>query len=178
MSIAEHWEDALKNTTIVRLRARALETFESTDLPYVFLSESAVNVGDTVSRKGEITVEKPALLLPGGSPQFSGFESDQAEFQPDLFTNLLLVRGISLPSLKYNNTTLKIDVIDGKLSGAVKKHRDRLIREENLDTSLLVGPENCWQMSLVIFVAHLVARCAHGDVKRLFETFRRKDRWF
>ena len=82
MDIQELWERALKNTEIIRPRVQELHTFSSTQLPYVFLSESSINAGDTVVRKGEVLVEKPSLILPADSPQFEGFSFTA---QSDLF---------------------------------------------------------------------------------------------
>jgi hypothetical protein len=57
MNIQEGWEKALKTTQIIRARAQSLETYSATQLPYIFLAESAVNSGDTVVRRGEVMVE-------------------------------------------------------------------------------------------------------------------------
>jgi len=64
MGIHESWEKALKMTEIVRPRVQPLATFEATQIPYIFLAESLVNHGDTVIRKGEITIDKPSIILP------------------------------------------------------------------------------------------------------------------
>ena len=69
MDIHKSWEKALKRTEIIRPRVQPLHAFESTHLPYIFLGESSVNTGDSVVRKGEVLVEKPALVLPPSTPQ-------------------------------------------------------------------------------------------------------------
>ncbi len=58
MDIEKTWEKALKYTEIIRPRVEPLNTFRTTHLPYIFLTESSVNVGDSVVRKGEVLVEK------------------------------------------------------------------------------------------------------------------------
>ncbi|MBI4711459.1 MAG: hypothetical protein HY767_03240, partial [Candidatus Omnitrophica bacterium] len=94
MYIHDYWEKALKSTEIIRPRVQPLQTFEATQIPYVFLAESAVNQGDTVVRKGEVTVDKPSIILPPNLPQFEGFEFDK-EFSgvEDYLTTFLFVRG-------------------------------------------------------------------------------------
>ena len=111
MNIQDGWEKALKNTKIIRQRPKDLLTFEATEVPYIFLSESFVNLGDTVVRKGQIMVEKPAIILPSNSPQFEGFDFEK-EFhsEQDMVLNFLLVRGVTFPSLKYNNKTYSLDI--------------------------------------------------------------------
>ena len=120
MDIQKAWEEALRNTEIIRSRVKALLTFTDTKVPYIFLSESNVNLGDTVVRKGEILVEKPSLILPPNIPQFLGFDFEkEADFNREAVINFLLVRGVTLPSLKYNNRTYSLDIHEGKLQDAI-----------------------------------------------------------
>ena len=144
MDLESRWEKALKFTEIVRPRIQPLLTFAATDLPYVFLAESAVNTGDTVVRKGHVVVEKPAILLPSDFPQFLGFQAEnQPEFNADFVANYLLVRGVRFPSLKYQNVTDSLDVWEGKLSQAAEHHSRLLEQQENTATGLVLGPEDC-----------------------------------
>ncbi len=175
MNIQDAWEKALKNTSIVRPRVTSLNSFQTTKLPYVFLAESLVNSGDTVVRKGEISVEKPSLLLPSNMPHFEGFEFDtQMEMNEDLLQNFLLVRGVTFPSFKYNNTTGSIDVFEGGLEKAREHYGNFLQRSENVDTGLVIGTEDIWPLSVLIFVGGQVVRSANGDFKNLYDDFHRR----
>jgi len=44
MDIHDSWEKALKATEIIRPRVQPLQTFEATQIPYVFLAESVRRV--------------------------------------------------------------------------------------------------------------------------------------
>lgn len=177
MDIQEKWEKALEKTEIIRPRIQELFTFSHTDLPYIFLSESSVNMGDTAIRKGSILVEKPSLILPLGLPHFEGFEFEkEPSVSDDMVADFLLVRGVKFPSLRYNNKTYSLDLFEGKLSKAIEQHRDKLQLEEDVLTGLIIGPEDCWQFSLIIFVCTQVMKSADGDIKRLLEEFKRKGR--
>ncbi len=170
MNIQDYWEKALKKTEVVRPRVQPLLTTAATRLPYICLSESSVNRGDTVVRKGEVIVEKPALILPYGTPHFEGFDFEKdMKFGENTLTNFFLVRGVSFPSMKYNNVTSSLEVQEGALSKAVEDHKEALQRHENVNTGLIVGPEDCWQFSVLIFVAGQVMRAAEGDFRRLLE---------
>jgi len=173
MNIQDGWEKALKYTKIIRPRPKDLLTFEATEVPYIFLSESLVNLGDTVVRKGQVMVEKPAIILPSNMPQFEGFDFDK-EFQSgqDMLLNFLLVRGVTFPSLKYNNKTYSLDVYEGHLEKAVGYYSDKLQQGEDVSNGLVVGPEDSWQFSILIFIATQIMRSADGDIKRLLEKFR------
>ena len=103
MDIQEAWQKALKQTEIVRPRVEPLSRTAATELPYIFLAESAVNRGDTVVRTGAITVEKPSIILPSNLPHFEGFEEDEkSSWKENAVMQFFLVRGVRFPSLKYN----------------------------------------------------------------------------
>ena len=91
------WRRALKDTEIIRARVKSLSMMGDTRVPYVLLSESSINLGDTVVRKGEVLVQKPALFIPPNNPQFQGFEFERGEdrFDETSFINFLIVRGIA-----------------------------------------------------------------------------------
>ena len=175
MDIHEAWQKALKNTEIIRPRIEPLSRVGSTDLPYIFLAESSVNHGDTVIRKGEITVEKPAIILPSNLPHFEGFDSDEKNpWDENGVMQFFMVRGIRFPSMKYNNKTHSLDLLEGSLQKAVRGCLEDLQKKENLSTGLVLGPEDCWQFSILIFIAQQSSRQAEGDLKHLWEQFLRE----
>lgn len=177
MDIQQLWEKALKKTEIIRSRAQPLHTYETTKLPYLFLSESSVNVGDSVVRKGKVMVERPSIVLPENIPHFEGFEFDEElDLSEDMVTNFLLVRGIRFPSYRYNNRTYSLDIFEGHLSRAIDHFSNQLEKKEDVHTGLVIGPEDCWQFSILIFIGTMVARSADKDIKKLLEDFERRRR--
>lgn len=174
MNIEELWEKARKGTEIVRGRVRGLQTFESTNVPYVFLAESCVNLGHTVVRKGRIMVEKPLILLPEDLPQFEGFDFEEDLDIPDrTLQTFFLMRGIRFPSLKYNNTVDTLDLDESSLAKTVEKYKKELEQKENVCTALILGPEDSWQFSILIYVVSLVGRCAQNDLIRILDKYKR-----
>ena len=175
MDIQDKWEKALEKTEIIRPRIQELLTFSVTELPYIFLSESSINVGNSVVRKGSILAEKPSLILPLGLPQFEGFKlKEELHIEESMLTDFLIVRGIKFPSLKYSNTTYSLDIFEDRLKKAIEYHHDKLQREENMTTGLIVGPEDCWQLSVVLYICTQVVKSADGDIKRLIDEFKKK----
>jgi len=176
MNVQDMWEKALKNTKIVRSRAHDLQTFSDTNLPYIFLAKALVNSGDTIVRRAEVVVEKPSIVLPSNMPQFDGFDFEK-EFVTgqDLVTNFLLVRGIAFPSMKYNNETRSLKIYDGHIEKAIAHYSDMLQRREDVHSGLIVGPEDCWQFSVLIFICTQVAKSANSDIRRLLEEFRKRN---
>jgi len=168
MDIEKAWEKALKYTEIIRPRVEPLHTFKTTHLPYVFLAESSVNEGDCVVRKGEVLVEKPSIILPPDSPQLDGFDfKDVSLRQQDTIISFFLVRGIGFPSMKYNNKTYSLDIFEGRLSQAIEKHTHELQKAENVTSGLVIGPEDCWQFSVLIFVGMQILRSTDNDIRKL-----------
>ena len=95
MNPSELWDRAVKKTEIVRPRVTPLATHDVTRLPYICLSESSVNAGDTAVRKGEVLVQRPSIVLPFNAPQFEGFDFEkEMRVNEDFFKSFLLVRGV------------------------------------------------------------------------------------
>lgn len=170
MNIQDLWEKAIKKTEIVRPRVTPLSSYDVTHLPYVCLSESVVNKGDTVVRRGEITVQKPTIIMPHNLPQFEGFEFEkEMDVNEDLFRSFLLVRGVQFPPMKYNNKSYSVDIEEGSLSKAIENHKALLQQHENVHTGLIASPEDCWQFSVLIFVCTQVAKSADTDIRRFMD---------
>ena len=172
MNIQDYWEKALKHTEIVRPRVQPLDVREATSLPYIFLAESAVNHGDTVVRKGDVRVEKPSIILPSDLPQLQGFESEKDNaWNTEGMINFLFVRGVRFPSFRYNNEVRHLNIYEGRLKQAADHYLEELQQKENLSTGLVIGPEDCWQFSVLIFIAAQAGRQAEGDIKKLWDGF-------
>ena len=175
MDIPEAWEKALRYTEIKRPRVQALSTFNDTHVQYIFLSESTVNIGDTVVRKGEVLVEKPSIILPPNFPQFQGFDFEkESQLSEEAITNFLYMRGVTIPSLKYNNKTSSINIFEGGLGGAIKFFSDQLQKTEDVHTGLISGSEDCWQFSILIFICTQVIKNAETDIKKLLDEYKKK----
>ena len=175
MDLQALWEKALKKTDLIRPRLQGLLATSTTRLPYLFLAESSVNTGDTVVRRGSIDVGKPSLILPDHLPQFEGFDfKETLKYSDDTVLNFLLVRGVSFPSLRYNNQVNSLDLHEGRLSNAIRRYEDELQRKEDTVTTLLTGPEDAWQFSILIFIGLQAARSASQDIRGIIDEWKRK----
>jgi len=179
MDFMEKWDKATQETKILRSRLRSLLAFEATELPYVALASSSVNPGDTVVRKGKVVVHRPLLLLPSRFlPQFEGFDFEEDyQVDSDKIRRFLLMRGISFPSLKYCNETHTVDVLEGCLEKAMDYFSREMEKREDVHSGLMVGPEDCWHFSVIIYVATLAVRSLPGDLEKLLDDFNKKKDW-
>ena len=170
MDLEKKWEKALSSTNIKRQRLQSLNTFKSTDIHYLLLAKSDVNVGDSVVRKGKISIDRPLIVLPKSYPQFEGFDfKKDFEVDNDAMRSFLLMRGVRFPSLKYNNELYSLDVIEESLEEVIKNNLQLLERKEDVKTGLVVGPNDCWQLSLLIYVATLVDKSADSDIRNIID---------
>lgn len=161
MDIEKDFLRALQETEIHRQRRSRLLTVGTTELPYILLGESMVNLGDTVVRQGVVRIEQPRLYLLNRPHQFEGFEDDDHEQA----LMLALGRVSSLPPGKYSNVDCRLDVFEGRLPAAISHYGDRL--EDDQRTGLLSGPVDVWPFSLMVYAAAMAAQSAPGDVRDL-----------
>lgn len=172
MDIEQLWGKARKKTEIVRGRAKSLPTFSSTEVPYIFLSESVVNEGHTVIRRGKVAIDRPLILLPEDLPQFEGFDFEENfDIDQGAVQMFLLMRGIRFPSLKYNNSVEDLSIDEASLAKNTERIKKQLEREENVNTALILGPDDCWQFSILVYMMSLVGRCARNDILNLMDRF-------
>lgn len=173
MDLEEKWSKALKETEILRSRISYLSTFEPTSIPYIFLAESTVNIGDTVVRRGKILVYRSEIILPENMPQFEGFDFEKDfHVNVDTIKTFFLVRGISFPSLKYEHEFSKLDIYEGSLEKAKKYFKEELERTEDVENGLIVGPGDSWQFSILIYVGLLVIKSIPSDLRRFFKRYK------
>ena len=177
MDMYESWDKARQRTEILRLQLQDLATFDQTLVPYIFLGESALNAGDTVVRKGHVVIERPSIILPNFSPQFEGFAFEEASrFSEEALATFLLVRGIQFPSLKYRHQISSLDLFEGSLQQGIQQVTNQLAAAEDTRTGLVIGPEEAWQFSVLLLVGALVVRSAEGDLRRILEAWRKRQR--
>jgi len=175
MRLEKLWQKALKYTEIHRARLNTLYTFGPTDLPYILLTESKVNPGDTVVRKGNIRVDKPFIVLPHQYPLFEGFDFDEnIKANEDEVRSFLLMRGLSFPSFKYKNRTYLLNLYEDSLKKAIEHYKKELQKKEDIRLGLIVGHDDCWQFSLLIYVATMVLKSAPYDIKKYLKRLKEK----
>ncbi len=175
MDLEEKWEKALSQTEVVRSRAAHLNAFEASEIPYIFLAESTVNIPDTVVRKGKILLHQPAIILPQNMPLFEGFEFEQDyQASTDTIKTFLYIRGVSFPSLKYKHEFSQLDIYEDPLKKAKEYFKRELERVEDVHTGLIIGSEDCWQFSLLIYAGILISKFFPSDLKKLWERFKDK----
>jgi len=177
MDLHEAWEKASKETEMIRCRRSLLSPCRTEELSYVFLSESEVNIGDTLVRKGKVLIHRPSIILPQHCPQLEGFGFDKDYgVNNEMVKTFLLIRGVTLPSLEFTNEIAGMALHEGPLDYAIDHYLDEFEKVEDIDTSLVSGPGECYQFSVLVFIAAMVGRSASSDLEKLMKDLRKKGR--
>ena len=175
MDLEEKWNKALAKTAIIKSRISYLSTFDTTTIPYIFLAESTINLGDTVVRRGKVMVHRPAIILPEDMPQFEGFDFEKDyQVNADMVRTFLLVRGASFPSLKYDHEISSLDIYEGRLEKARVYFKQELEKKEDVETGLIIGSDDCWQFSLLVYIGLLIGKSLPSDLRKLWERYKDK----
>ncbi len=170
IDIDKKWQEALRKTKIVRSKYGKLETFKKTVVPYVLISKSLVNKDTTVVREGKVEVSPVMIHLPSGNFEFYGFDfKETTDYSDEIIKSFLLIRGVQLPSMKYSNTQVKLEVFDKPIEEVVKEYKELLLRKEDIDTGIIISIPDIWQFSLIIYLANLVAKSIDNDIKNIFD---------
>lgn len=169
MNFHEALQFAGANTSIVRSRKNLLYTFGSTRLPYVVVTASPQSEGEVLVRRGEVTAERPKIAIPDQPFQFDGF--DLKDGDEDL-VQVMLARRIEMPPAKYVNKSDSTTSEKGTIGAAVERAANRLDRENDIRTALIVTPENVWNLAVLLYVGSQVARSAESNVSEHFERLR------
>ncbi len=171
----ELWNEAINNTEIVRLPIKRLLTFGLTNFDYVFLGESLVNKGDTVVRKGKLSIDKPALILPGNMPTFKGFNTEDGIGLDSKLSSFFYVRGISFPSLRYTNEICEIDIFEGSLTEAERHYLDEVRNNELISTGIVIGSDMSWQFSVLLMSCHIIDNYVDRDLREIINKIKKKE---
>jgi hypothetical protein len=172
IDIEKKWEEALQKTKIVRSKYGKLETFKKTVVPYVLVNESLVNKGCTVVREGNVEVSPAFIHLPYSKYELLNFRfKETTNYSDEIVKSFLLIRGVQLPSMKYHNNEVKLEVIEKPLDEVIKEYLQYFQRKEDIDTGLIVSIPDIWQFSLIIYIATLATKSVENDIKNFLDKF-------
>lgn len=173
MDLEEKWQRTLEETKIIKFYHPHLATQEPTNLPYIFVGESTINLGDSVVRKGKVMVDRPLIVLPQNMPQFSGFDFEEYGADNSEMQLFFMIRGINFPSLKYKHEVADIEVVSNEPSALLDRYQNELEQQEDFTTGLVYGLSECWQLSILIYVSMLINRSATRDVEHYLNELRK-----
>ena len=154
-----------EQTRILRTRKNLLFTFGTTKLPYVCISTHPKEEGDIVIRNGVVETAPPQIIVPGEDFRFEGFE----DYQDDDAMLVLLARRIAIPPAHIKNQSSATEVVRMSVQAAVERSCNRLDQSNDSRTAVIIGPDDVWNLSVLLYVGSQITRSASSNIQEYFE---------
>ena len=152
------WEQ----TKLVRTYKPRLSSYLDIDLPYIFLSQHP-ELERVFVKKGKVYVKKPAIIIPGVTAEFEGFEyGDEIKRQVAILTRM-----IRLPYYKYSHKAIAEEIIE--------RYDKEMEKENDEKTGLIIGNIKGWSISLARYSFEVATKSAPENIKELLERVKRKE---
>ncbi len=162
---------ALEVTETLHEPDRRIDTFGTTSIEFILVSELMDKINCVRVRTGKIHAERPQILRPEplADFEFEGFSDDQAA----AFGAWLRQFSGRVAFLKYGFAFRKSDVSESIVHDSIEDVRGRLVEEVrqsgNPLAAVIQGVDDTWEICLLKFTVELVQK-SHGinvfDFKR------------
>lgn len=157
---------AAKNTRIISMPQRRLETFGTTLLNYYVISELMDNINQCRVREGRVQSYRPQIIVPGMDEYnraLEGFGEDAANY-----VNLLKEHGIDLLFLKYGFRIRKEEtseqVLSDNIEAVTAKVKESVKSRNDPFSAIVVGVDNPWEISLVTLLSAIAENSKESNV--------------
>lgn len=166
MDKRQQFEQALKNTEIVRPVKHSLYTFSTTPVNYNVVTQVTDKILVEV-RHGKILAEKPVIIAPASVAEESteGFDEEQAEYIEMMLKKL----GLRALRYKYRNETMDIKLLSGRIEAVLERIKKELNNRGDTLTAVIKGVPGAWGISVMKCVIQMIAESFPGNVKELEE---------
>ena len=152
-------------TEILRSYHMRLSVFGDMGLPYIFISQHHLKDRAFVYR-GTVFIQQPTLILPfNQGPQFNeGFDVEMPEAAMTLFRNV----GIPYSNIRHQvGSATRIEY--GELKRVLEQHYERMEKQEDAVTGLLLGNTDGKDVSLMKYALVLSAKSAPGNISEILK---------
>ena len=159
-------EYAISHTDLVRLPEQRLNTFGVTKVHYYLLTEPMDSVGETRIREGQVIAERPRIVTPGYFLNvFEGF-GDHARKQAEALLNRY---GFDPDILeyKYKNEMSNTWTLSENIGDVILKISNKIDDESDPLAAILKGPDDAWQISLMMFIMRMTRSSAPKNIAEL-----------
>jgi hypothetical protein len=162
------YQQALRETRILKPPKHTIATFGTTTLRYVLLSMVPGEPDYCRLREGEVTAQRPKILTPEfWKNRFQGF-GEEAEHLGEEFEKIY---GDALKGLEYSfRNDLKTTTLEhATLPEVADRTRKVIDQQESTRTALIEGPDAHWPLSVLKFVVDTSLRSFPGNYRELDE---------
>lgn len=166
----QDFEYAIENTRIIRAPRTFIETFGTTQFPFILITEMLDDAHQVRIRKGLIEAERPRLISPSyfrkllleGFGEAAREFADWLEDHPDLFK-----------ILRYGFTLKKTDLNSSLMPGSLESASEAILRSlpsSDTETALISGVDENWEICLLKFTTDLI----RGSASENLDEWRRR----
>lgn len=129
------------------------------ELPYILLTPDDENPSRTVEINGKVSVSPKFIISPNALGDTFGDVFDPETFDNRLEGRLFVYAHGRNKNLKVKSDYLRIESVEHKLQEYSEQIQDRLFREENVRTGLVLGPAfQYYPISVDRFISEIVDR--------------------
>jgi len=157
---------AAKNTRIVTMPARHLETFGATLLNYYIISELMDNINQVRVREGRIQAYRPQIIVPG-SDEFNkvldGF-GEEAEKYMDWIKDHSADMHFLRYGFKIKKEEFSEQVLSDNLEAVTDKVKDSVKGKNDPFSAVVVGVDNPWEVSLLSLMVEVIRNSIPANV--------------
>jgi hypothetical protein len=154
---------AMEHTELVRVPQQELATFGSSIVDYWVVTELARNV--TVVRDGKVLAEKPKIITPAYLINVEGFSEQARRYIAIMAREHPDESGVFY---RYKNEPKEMNVVSEPIRGVIDKLVARVEEAHNPLSTIIRGPEELWDLSLLMFVYELTKRSIHSNISEFY----------
>jgi len=160
--------ETIKKTEVIKPPRQPLSTFGQTEIEYFLVSDLVQFPDRCRLRYGDLIAKKPMIISPETMMErFEGFGLEGKKYG-DWFLKSF---GDELRGLQYKFTN---DLRGSRLERAsphelIDRINSRLDFDSTRPVTILKGPDESWQLSLLKFIVEMSARSFHGNLQELNE---------
>lgn len=160
---------AVNNTEVLKLPSQQLETFGTTAVNYVLISELMDSVDKVRVREGRIDAARPTILTPGdlGSASLEGFSDEESE----RYMSWLSENARHLRILQYgfgiSKQSTSDSIISDNLDQVIENVKKEMQAKDDPLSAMLVGVEKPWEVCLLKLMVDMVEYSASHNIGEL-----------
>lgn len=171
MGALDDFQYAMENTRVVVPPERRLETFGTTNVHYVLITEDMDRVDLSRIREGRIEAERPEIISPQTMARLmlEGFGEEAAQF-----ADAISAHGRNFTFLKYGfyirRREIKMHEVYEPFEAVVARVAEQVKQKRDPFSAVVAGVDDSWEVCLLKFMMDLISSSGPGNV----DDFRRR----
>lgn len=159
------FENAIKNTIILKMPRRNISTFGTTNIDYYLLSKAGKN---TKIREGKVISQCPEIIKPAEiSELFEGFGDYADKYGKEIFE--IFGKNMKILNYRFKNQPKTTSESVSSMQEVFKKISNELDKNGNNLAAIIKGDEDTWQIAIMKFIIEMTLKSAGGNINELQE---------